>query len=106
MLMSFFIPNSAAESKNYNIFGLAQLLWIVVPLAILIVFCLIFRNRKKEGRIPLIILASTMLLLRVLNILSLSLSFGMKDGNRLYLLNYVLLCRGFSHSQSTLKLIS
>ena len=52
MLMSFFIPNSAAESKNYNIFGLAQLLWIVVPLAILIVSCLIFRNRKKEGRIP------------------------------------------------------
>jgi uncharacterized membrane protein YwaF len=66
MLMSFFIPNSAAESKNYNIFGLAQLLWIVIPLAILIVACLIFRNRKKEGRILLIILASTMLLFRVL----------------------------------------
>lgn len=65
IFLNFFMPNSAPATNSYKMFGLSQILWIVIPLIILIAICLFLRNKKKEGRIVLVVIACTMLTLRI-----------------------------------------
>ncbi len=65
MFLNFIMPNSAPAKDSYKMFGLAQILWIVIPLLLLIGACILLKGKKKTGRVVLIVCAWTMLVLRV-----------------------------------------
>jgi uncharacterized membrane protein YwaF len=47
--LNFFMPNSAGENRHYQLFGLAHILWLVIPLIILIGLCFLVRLLKQKG---------------------------------------------------------
>ena len=64
-VLNFIMPNGGPANDYYKLFGLAQLLWIIIPLVLLIFTCLVVRRNKRAGKIIIYGLGIALLALRI-----------------------------------------